>query len=316
MSVKYYKNGSIANVSDMLIKTAGGGKYKEVECTAAEYEAIDPHDSKTIYVVTYPDSTVKKYLGDEEIGGDGKYHEVECTAAEYEAIDPHDEHTIYIVTYTDGTVKKFLGDEEIGGSDEPDKYYTIERASIVTEEDAETMIVEHEIINVDVTSGTSAIYGNARNKFIVGGSRVSMAATDEDMAQLLFREDIYGAGTSLGGIIIESFDITSIQFTENESGTTVKRYSFYGKVNYYWQTIILDIPKDNILTTFGIAFRVTSINQSYKRCEGVSGLAAIDNENNKYFKILPTYPSATLSMSDNEVDFALGMTERYEVVEP
>lgn len=34
------------------------------------------------------------------------------------------------------------------------------------------MIVEHEVVNIDVVSGTTAIYGNARNKFIAGGHRV------------------------------------------------------------------------------------------------------------------------------------------------
>lgn len=42
--------------------------YTDVACTRAEYEAMEGHSNKTIYTVTNPDTTVNKYLGDDQIG--------------------------------------------------------------------------------------------------------------------------------------------------------------------------------------------------------------------------------------------------------
>ena len=46
------------------------GDYHKVECTKAQYDNMPSHSSSTIYVVTYPDSSVHFYLGDEEIEGE------------------------------------------------------------------------------------------------------------------------------------------------------------------------------------------------------------------------------------------------------
>lgn len=269
MSVKYYTNNNLTDVSDMLLKTTGSEYYQEVNCTAAEYAVISPHNPHTIYVVTQPDETIVKYLGDEEIGYD--------------------------------------------------KYYTIERAAIVKEEDAESMIVEHEVVNVDVVSGTTAIYGNAKNKFIAGGHRVIMASSDEQAASVLAREDIYGANITFVKRIF-SIGITSISVVTNNNGDTVKRYAIRLNVYGYNFDAQIDIPTSNVLSTFGAVFKVSNINQVNSSCTGVTCLGAIDNEGNKY---LVSPPSAIdgyhayagdIQMSAAELNFAIGMTERYEVV--
>lgn len=271
MSLKYYNNNTLNDVTDMLMKTTGSEYYQEVDCTAAEYALIDPHDPHTIYVVTQPDQTVVKYLGDEEIGYD--------------------------------------------------KYYTIERAAIVKEEDAETMIVEHEVVNVDVVSGTTAIYGNARNKFIAGGHRVIMAGSDAQAANSLAREDLYGVGTILhSNHEIRALGISSITFATN-NGNTVKRYTINMEVYGFTFSAQIDIPSENVLSTFGAVFKVSALSQINSRCSGVTSLGAIDNEGNKYFVSPPPSMNGywayegNITMNTNELNFAYGMTERYEVVE-
>lgn len=270
MSVKYYDNNTLTDISDMLLKTTGSEYYQEVDCTAAEYALINPHNPHTIYIVTQPDQTIVKYLGDEEIGYD--------------------------------------------------KYYTIERAAIVKEEDAESMIVEHEVVNVDVVSGTTAVYGNARNKFIAGGHRVIMAASDVQAASSLTREDIYGADITFIKRIF-SVGITSINIVTDNDGDAVKRYTIRLNVYGFNFDAQIDIPTSNVLSTFGAVFKVSNINQVNSSCTGVTCLGAIDNEGNKYLVSPPStiggyYAYAgDIQMSAAELNFAIGMTERYEVVE-
>ena len=273
MSLKYYNNNTLNDVTDMLMKTTGSEYYQEVDCTAAEYALIDPHDPHTIYVVTQPDQTVVKYLGDEEIGYD--------------------------------------------------KYYTIERAAIVKEEDAETMIVEHEVVNVDVVSGTTAIYGNARNKFIAGGHRVIMARSDAQAANSLAREDLYGAGISFANNahMIQSATISSINIVTNNLGELVKRYTVSLNIYDRLFSTQIDIPSDNVLSTFGAVYKVSSISQTALKCAGVVCIGAIDNEGNKYVISPPSSLNGywvyteDINMSTSELNFAFGMIERYEVID-
>ena len=239
---------------------------------------------------------------------------LDCTAEEYEAINPHDPDTIYVVTQLDGTIVKYLGDEEIGY----DKYYTIERAAIVKEEDSETMVIEHEVIDVDVVSGTTAIYGNANNKFIAGGQRVVMADTEAMTASVLSREDIYGAGSKAGGYPITNLSITSITLTTDANDNSVKRYTLYAASSGLGaSTWVIDIPSANVLRSFGIVGRSTGINQTSRQCTLTYGLGAIDSAGNKYYLDSNSsyWRDITISMTNAELNFALGMTERYEVVE-
>lgn len=261
------------------------------------------------------------------IGGGGEYQKVNCTSAEYAAIDPHDDHTIYIVTYPDGSVIQYLGDEEIG----VDRYFTIERAAIVTQEDAETMIIEQEVIDVDVLSGTTAVYGNARNKFIAGGKRVVMASSPEAATASITREDIYSSGVSFkktgtsGSVSVKGVTINSISFVEDETDqTTKKRYVI--RVWLFWQgngyfNLNVDVPQNNVLRNFGVTALVDTVNQTDKYAHVALCLSAIDSEGNVYCQKVdpeltkPTITALNMAMSDNELNFALGMTERYEVVE-
>lgn len=267
MSVKYYTNNELADISGMLIKTTGSEYYQEIDCTAAEYAAISPHNPHTIYVVTQPDETIVKYLGDEEIGYD--------------------------------------------------KYYTIQRAAVVKEEDAETMIVEHETINVDVMSGTTAIYGNANNKFIADGKRVMIASSNAQMISLFTREDLYGAGVSYllpqsVTRIINSITITSIGISGSK-----KQYNFTVDLSSTSWSPSLQIPSDKSLVAFGMIYKSSGVNQTNHCCNGVLTIGAIDNEGNKYLVDPPGLSAFNFSiqMSDAELNFALGMTERYEVIE-
>lgn len=60
-------------INFIVIKSVIGNGYASVECTKAEYDAMDTHDDHTIYIVTFPNGTVKQYLGDELIGGSSDY---------------------------------------------------------------------------------------------------------------------------------------------------------------------------------------------------------------------------------------------------
>lgn len=69
-------NESAANQSlyfkDIEYKIEGSvskGMIKEVECTSEEYSQLGTHDPNTLYNVTYPDESIKRFLRNEELGG-------------------------------------------------------------------------------------------------------------------------------------------------------------------------------------------------------------------------------------------------------
>lgn len=85
-------------------------KLSTVNLTAAEYESLEYPDSLTLYTVTYPNDSIKKFIGDMEID---VIQEEFCTPQEYAALNPPDPYILYTVT-GNGITKKYLGKREIG----------------------------------------------------------------------------------------------------------------------------------------------------------------------------------------------------------
>ena len=95
-------------------------KLSTVNLTAAEYEALEYPDSLTLYTVTYPDDSIKKFIGDMEVD---IIQEEFCTPQEYAALNPPDPYTLYTVI-GNGVTKKYLGKREIGTQNFEEIYLT------------------------------------------------------------------------------------------------------------------------------------------------------------------------------------------------
>lgn len=65
MSLNIKTSQGLERINSVCVKSG----YSEVNCTSAEYAGLSVYDPRTIYVVTYPNGIIKKYLGDKEIGG-------------------------------------------------------------------------------------------------------------------------------------------------------------------------------------------------------------------------------------------------------
>lgn len=64
MSLNIKTSQGLERINSVCVKSG----YSEVNCTSAEYAGLSVYDPHTIYVVTYPNGIIKKYLGDKEIG--------------------------------------------------------------------------------------------------------------------------------------------------------------------------------------------------------------------------------------------------------